>query len=257
MRIMDGLIRQLTYFPDTTRVRPAALWFPGGRDVELRTEDGLALTAWFIPPLGDEHPDRHTALLYAPGNGGHRESRGGLIAEFAFRGFSSLLIDYRGYGGNPGTPSEAGLAADARAAADFLVSEGWAPERTIYVGESLGTGVVTRLASTHRPAGLVLRSPYTSLYDVAKVHYGWLPIDALMKDRYELLDYLRESDVPVTVIHGRADDIVPSRLSAEVAANAGNLFEELALPGSGHNDEIMYGPVVADAVVRLADAVVR
>ncbi|MEP7160459.1 MAG: alpha/beta hydrolase [Dermatophilaceae bacterium] len=241
------------YFPDPTPVPPAAFWFPGGRDVELTTEDGLTLTAWFIPALG---VDRRTAVLFAPGNGGHRAGRVPLFAALAERGFTVLALDYRGYGGNPGRPSEEGLAADARAAAEYLRVAGYPPDRTIYVGESLGTGVVVRLATTHRPAGLALRSPYTSLAALAAIHVAFLPLDGVLVDRFALLDDLAGLDVPVTVIHGAADDIVPSELSVRVADAAPRLQEELRLPGVGHNDAVMFGPVIADAVVRLADATI-
>jgi fermentation-respiration switch protein FrsA (DUF1100 family) len=242
--------RRFIYFPDTTPVGPAQRYFPNGRDVVLRTDDGLHLAAWLVPPL---RGDRHTAVLYAPGNGGNREGRAGLVAELALRGLTVLSVDYRGYGGNPGEPTEDGLAADARAAATVLREQGFSLSRTLFLGESLGSGVVARLATTHRPAGIVLRSPFTSLVDVAMGLFG--PLAVLTPDRFPVLDLLEGSDIPLTVIRGGADEVVPTRLSAKVAAQAGALHEELVLPGVGHNDEVMFGPVVAEAVLRLASAV--
>lgn len=250
MRLITGMQRQFIYFPDTTPVSPARRWFPGGRDVELRTEDGLALGAWLIPPL---RADRAMAVLYAPGNGGNREGRAGLVACLAERGFTVLSMDYRGYGGNPGEPSEKGLATDARAAATLLRAEGFEGHHTIYLGESLGSAVVARLTTTYKPAGVVLRSPFTSLVDVAMGFLG--PLAMLTPERFPVLDLLKGSDIPVTVIRGDADEVVPTALSAKVAAGVGNLHEELVIPGAGHNDEVMFGPVVAEAVARLAGAV--
>lgn len=241
------------YFPDPAPAPPATLWFPGGRDVTFTTEDGLTLTAWLIPASG---ADRRTAVLLAPGNGGNRAGRVPMFAALAERGFTVFALDYRGYGGNPGRPSEEGLAADARAAAAYLCDAGFPPDRTIYVGESLGTGVVVRLATTHPPAGIALRSPYTSLAALAAIHVAFLPLDGVLVDRFALLDDLAGLDVPTTVIYGTADDIVPAKLSVQVAGAAPRLQEELRLPGVGHNDAIMFGPVVADAVVRLADATI-
>ncbi len=103
------------------------------------------------------------AVLVAPGNAGNREGRAGLAEELSRRGLAVLLMDYRGYGGNPGSPSEDGLAADADAAAEALKELGYPAQRTIYFGESLGTGVVAALQSRHPPAGMVLRSPFTDL----------------------------------------------------------------------------------------------
>lgn len=253
MERLAKLQRSFIFYPDPTPPRSASSYFPRGEDVTLTTEDGLALGAWWIPPLGAA--DRGMAVLYAPGNGGQREGRLHIYALLAERGFSVLAMDYRGYGGNPGSPSEEGLAADARAAADFIRRRGFGADRTIYCGESLGTSVVSRLANTDPPAGIVLRSPPTSLVDIARVHVGWLPIAGTLVDTFHVRSYLEDSDVPVSVIHGTADDIVPSEQSAQVAAGAGRLMEELVLPGAGHNDAVMFGPVVADVVARLADAV--
>ena len=93
------------------------------------------------------------------------------------------------------------------------------------------------------------------LVDLARVHVGWLPIAGTLVDTFHVRSYLEDSAVPVSVIHGTADDIVPSEQSAQVAASTGRLVEELVLPGAGHNDAVMFGPVVADVVARLADAV--
>ena len=95
-----------------------------------------------------------------------------------------LLFDYRGYGGNPGSPSEEGLARDVRAARQFLTDEGVPGERLLYYGESLGAAVVAELATEHSPAGLVLRSPFTDLASVGQIHYPFLPVRALLKDRF-------------------------------------------------------------------------
>jgi fermentation-respiration switch protein FrsA (DUF1100 family) len=117
----------------------------GARDVTLRTSDGLVLGAWFVP--AGSASDLHMAVLVAPGNGGNRLGRVGLAAELNRRGLAVLLMDYRGYGGNPGSPSEDGLAMDAMAAALLLDELGYPAGRTIYFGESLGTGVVSAAGS--------------------------------------------------------------------------------------------------------------
>lgn len=251
MALSSSLQRSLIYFPDASPVPPAAQVLPGARDVVLRTDDGLELGAWVVP--AHERRDRNLAVLYAPGNGGNRAGRAGLAQELSRRGFTVLLMDYRGYGGNPGTPSEEGLAADAFAAARVLQHHGYPPERTIYLGESLGTGVVAALASRRPPAGLVLRSPFTQLADVGAHHYPWVPVRLLLRDRYPVLEPLRGSLVPVTVIRAARDSVVPTHLSQQVAGAVGTLVEEVVLEGVDHNDEAMFGPPVADAVARLAD----
>jgi len=163
-----------------------------------------------------------------------------------------LLMDYRGYGGNPGTPSEAGLALDALAAVEKLDELGYPPERLIYFGESLGTGVVAALQAEWPPAGLVLRSPFTELADVGAAHYPFLPVRLLLRDRFPVLDHITESRVPLTVIFGDDDSVVPTHLSDRVADRAPALFERVVLEGADHNDPVMFGPTVAGAVARLA-----
>lgn len=249
--LMWAFQRSLIYFPDTSPVPRAADVIPGARDLTLITSDGLELGAWLIS--ADDVADREIAVLYAPGNGGNRAGRADIARQLAARGFTVLLLDYRGYGGNPGSPSEDGLARDAEAAVDALEAEGFHAERTLYVGESLGTGVVARLQTGRPPAGVLLRSPFTDFAAVGAHHYPLVPVRTLLRDRFPVVEHLRDSDVPVSVVYGTADSVVPSRLSVEVARTAGNLVDEVELPGVDHNDPEMFGPPVVDAVVRLAD----
>lgn len=251
--LLWALQRQLVFFPDDVRVPPASEVIAGARDVRLDTADGLALDAWFVPPADRE--DTGMAVLLAPGNAGNRASRAGFAEDMSRRGLGVLLMDYRGYGGNPGSPSEQGLAADADAAVRALADLGYPQDRTIYFGESLGTGVVAALQSRRPPAGVVLRSPFTELADVGSHHYPWLPVRALLRDRFRVVEHLRSSDVPVTVVYGDRDSVVPARLSAEVAESVPILAEVMAIPGADHNDPVMFGSHTADAVARLAHRV--
>ena len=252
MGILWAVQRQLIYFPDAAQVPPAGEVIPGARDVILHTDDGLELGAWFLPARGGRGPRTPMAVLVAPGNGGNREGRAGLAEELSDRGLAVLLMDYRGYGGNPGSPTEEGLAADALAAAEALEALGYPPERTIYFGESLGTGVVAALHVRRPPAGMVLRSPFTELAAVGAHHYPLLPVRLLLRDRFRVVEHLSSSDVPVTVIYGDHDTVVPSALSARVADAASALAERMVISGADHNDPVMFGPRVADAVARLA-----
>ena len=160
----------------------------------------------------------------ASGNAGHRGYRAPLAEALHEAGLSVLLFDYRGYGGNPGSPSEEGLALDVRAARDFLIEDvDVPPERLLYLGESLGAAVVTELATEHPPAGLVLRSPFVDLASVAAVHYPFLPARALLRDRFPVAEQLAGVEVPTTVVYGSADSIVPPEQSRAVAEAAGRL----------------------------------
>ncbi|MCD4526309.1 alpha/beta hydrolase [Nocardioides sp. cx-173] len=248
-----ALQRQLIYFPDSSPVPPAAEVIDGARDVTLHTDDGLELGAWFVPPAGPG--DTEMAVLIAPGNGGNRAGRARFAEELSRRGLAVLLMDYRGYGGNPGSPSESGLAADADAAVAALEELGYPPRRTVYFGESLGSGVVAALQARRPPAGVVLRSPFTALADVGAHHYPWLPVRALLRDRFPVVEHLATSDVPVVVIYGDRDSVVPTALSERVADQAPSLHERVVIAGADHNDAVMFGSRVAAVVARLARSV--
>jgi uncharacterized protein len=241
--------RRLIYLPTGGPVPPAAQVLPGARDVQLHTRDGLTLAAWYVPARG---VDTGVSVLVASGNGGNRVLRAPLAAALRDRGMSVLLIDYRGYGGNPGSPSEEGLALDARAGLDRLRELG--AEKIMYFGESLGSAVVAELAVEHPPcAGMLLRSPFSELADTAREHYPFLPVRLLLRDRFPVVDHVRRTAAPVTVVIGTEDEVVPPWQSRAVAEAAAGPVTTVEVPGAGHNDpELLDGPRLVDAAARLA-----
>lgn len=244
--------RALIYLPDRTDPGPAATHFERGTDVELVTADGLTLTAWRVDP--DPAMSRDLAVLYLPGNGGNRLGRVSVAQALVDEGFTVLLADYRGYGGNPGRPSEAGLVQDAVAAQAYLADAGFPPQRTLYVGESVGTGVAAHLAERVTPAGMLLRSPYTSLGAVAAHTVGGAPIGWAIRDRFDTLARMPAITCPVTVLAGSDDTIVPPAQSQQVAQAAPELFRWVELPGTGHNDAVWFGAYLAEQVAELAQS---
>lgn len=242
--------RSLIYFPDPNRPPSAGEVLPGGRDVGLVTSDGLELSAWFVPA-----PESGATVLVAPGNGGNRGGRVELGRAITGAGHGVLLLDYRGFGGNPGSPSEEGVARDVRAARDFLLGEAGVPEeRLVYLGESIGAAVATELATEHRPAGLLLRSPFTSLAEVGQAAYR-LPVGWLLRDEFPVREAMGRIQAPVAVVYGDADTIVPpgqSRAVAEAARAAGNEVREVAVPGADHNEAgLAHGEQLLDALAWL------
>src|SRR5690606_19983802 len=139
---------------------------------------------------------------------------------------------------------------------DYLVNDrGVRPEQLIYFGESLGAGVVTELATEHRPAGLVLRSPFVDLASAGAVHYPFLPVRALLWDRFPVAEQLATIDVPTAVIYGSRDSVVPPAQSREVAARAAGPVQVTEIAGADHNDPVMFsGPELVSAVVALASS---
>jgi fermentation-respiration switch protein FrsA (DUF1100 family) len=161
-----------------------------------------------------------------------------------------LLFDYRSYGGNPGSPSEEGLARDVRAARQFLIDEGVPDNRLQYYGESLGAAVVAELATEHPPAGLVLRSPFSNLASVGQIHYPFLPVRALLKDRFPVAEYVARVGVPITVVYGTEDSVVPPEESRRSVAAARGPTRLVAVEGADHNDPaLLNGDVLVRAVV--------
>ena len=170
--------RKLQYFPEADPVPlPRGEAYRGLQEVELETEDGNRLLGWYWPGK------RPLTLVYFPGNGGNRMDRLDWARDFHRLGYSLFLLDYRGYGGNPGTPTETGLYRDAQAAVDWLARE---PGRKLaYLGESLGSGVAVEMAIRAAPSGLIVQSGFSSAVDVGKSRYPLLPVSLLMRDRFD------------------------------------------------------------------------
>ncbi|PSL06740.1 hypothetical protein CLV30_102126 [Haloactinopolyspora alba] len=252
LTLVWALQRHLIYLPDRSPPPPAGEVLPGARDVTLTTADGLELGAWHVTATTQR---RDMTVLVANGNGGNRSGRALLAAALARAGFDVLLFDYRGYGGNPGEPSEDGLARDVRAARRYLVEEaGVDQDALLYFGESLGCGVVAELATEHPPAGLLLRSPFVELAAVGQRHYPFVPVGLLLRDRYPVAEAVSGVDVPTTVVYGTADAIVPPEQSRDVAAAAAGPVDQVAVAGAGHNDRaLLDGAELITAVTELAD----
>ncbi len=235
--------RSLIYFPGGD-VPPARRVLPGAEEVAFTTADGLELAGWYLPAAGEEL----AAAVVFNGNAGNRADRAPLARRLADRGIATLLFDYRGYGGNPGRPTEAGLVRDGVAAAGFVATRSEAP--LVYVGESLGSAVATAAALQHPPGALVLRSPFTSLADVGREHYPFVPVAWLLRDRYPVEEQIGRVAAPVLVVASTGDEIVPYRLSERVFAAATGDKELLTLEGLGHNDPALSsGNRLVDAVV--------
>jgi uncharacterized protein len=241
--------RRLIYFPATSLPSPGEVGLASGEPVTFDTSDGLRLEAWFF--RGSGPAPRITVLVFS-GNAGNRAYRAPLADSLRRHGLQVLLTDYRGYGGNPGVPSEQGLAADARAALGYLLSR---PDvdrsRIVYFGESLGSAVAVRLAVEQRPAGLILRSPFTSLADIGRHHYPFLPVGLLLRDRFASIDSARRIQSPVLVIAGGRDTVVPLEYTRRFYAAVTAPKTLVELPGADHNDyELLAGEEMIQSILR-------
>lgn len=241
--------RRFIYFPGSTVPPPGGV-LPGVEEVSYSTEDGLTLDGWWLPaaavPLA-------TVVVFH-GNAGTRADRADLAAALGRRGMAVLLTDYRGYGGNPGEPSEEGLVADGLAALAYARSRSDVDAgRIVLFGESLGSGVAVAVAAATAtadpPAAVVLRSPFTSFAEVARAHYPFIPAEALLADRFDSRARIGEVAVPVLVIAGTGDTIVPVAQSRDLFEAAPEPKRLLVVDGAGHNDWVLLaGAEVMDAV---------
>jgi uncharacterized protein len=240
--------RRLIYFPDPRTPALERSGLSGTDAVTYSTADGVRLTAWFV--AGSGLPPRPTVLVFN-GNAGHRGYRASLAAALRTHGLNVLLTDYRGYGGNPGTPTEEGLAADARAAHAYVLSRAdVAATSLVYFGESLGGAVATRLAVEQPPSALILRSPFASMALVGQHHYPLLPVRLLLRDRFPSIDRAPHIRSPVLVIAGTSDAIIPIDHTRRLydAIVAPKTFVEL---DADHNDEaLLDGQEMTQAIVQ-------
>jgi fermentation-respiration switch protein FrsA (DUF1100 family) len=231
--------RSLIYLPDRSRPDPAWLKGTGFAEIVARTEDGLALTAWFHPPAA---PTRLTVALFH-GNGGHHAYRLPTVLPLARAGYGVLLASYRGYAGNPGAPSEEGFAADARAWMAALAARAIAADRVVLWGESLGGGVATGLALETRVAAVILSAPFTSIADRAQELYPFAPARLLVKDRFDNLSRIAEIGAPLFIVHGERDRVVPVEHGRRLFAAAREPKRSAFIPEADHNDLGVHGLV--------------
>jgi fermentation-respiration switch protein FrsA (DUF1100 family) len=231
--------RSLQYFPERFRTPPAAAGLPEAEEAMLETADGERVIVWRVAPRGQS-----PVILYFHGNGGSLRWRIDRFRALTADGTGLVALSYRGYGGSSGRPSEAGLMEDAQAAYAFAAAR-YPPERIVVWGESLGSGLAVPLAA-ERPVGrLVLESPFTSAADVAAAMYWFVPVRWLMKDQFRSDLAIGKVTVPVLVLHGERDRVVPIGLGERLYALINAPKRLVRFPGAGHNDLGGYGAIEA------------
>ena len=221
--------RRLVYFPDRRLADPAAAGMTGVEDLRLVTDDGETLVAWHAPPR-----EGYPLILYFHGNGGSLIDRVSRFRLLMASGYGFLAVSYRGYGGSTGAPTEAGLMRDGETAYREARKRGYPGGRIVLMGESLGTAVATVLAVNHDAAALVLDSPYSSAVDVAVAHYWMLPVRWLLLDRYRADLAIRDVHIPLLVVHGSRDYIIPISLARRLFDLANDPKTFMAVPDAGH-----------------------
>jgi uncharacterized protein len=222
--------RSMLYRPQVGLVAPAQAGLADFETLRLRTEDGETLEAWHRPPKAERFP----LILYFHGNGGALESRADRFRRLAGRGYGLIAVSYRGYGASTGTPTEEGLVRDAEAAYAEARRRGFAPERIVLMGESLGAGVATMIAARRDAAALVLDSPYSSVLELAASLFPIFPVSLVLADPFRADQAIPQVRAPVLMVVGGLDRVTPPDSARRLFDLANEPKLMIELPRAGH-----------------------
>jgi len=181
-------------------------------EVQIKTSDNINLLGWFHK----KNLNKFKTIVYFHGNAGRLENRIHKLNHFKDMNINFLIISWRGFSGNSGNPSEQGLYKDGKSAIDWLKNMGLEDKDIIIYGESLGTGIATEIAQNKKFAGLILETPFTSMIDAAKNVYPYIPVGLLLKDRYENDKKIKNINIPLLVMHGEEDQIIPFKMGKKI-----------------------------------------
>ena len=238
LRCSNVVDRSFIYFPSRDIEATPGHVGLDFEDVRFKASDGVVLHGWFVIGGGD------TTLVWFHGNGGNISHRVGNILELVERlGVNIFIFDYRGYGRSEGSPYEEGTYLDAEAAIAYVHSrDDVDTQKTVYFGRSLGCAVAAEMAIKHPPRALICESGFTSVRAMATKVYPFLPgLQLLVTTKYDTLDKIAKVDVPVMVLHGDRDEIVPFSMSRELYDAAKGPKRFYTIEGAGHNDTYHVG----------------
>ena len=202
--------RKLLYHPFSPQITGKGL-IHNFETINFKTSDNFELKGWFHLKNSNKK-----TILFLHGNAGNLDNR---IDKLNFLGnmdINFLIISWRGYSGNPGNPSEAGLYKDALGGIEWLNKKGISNDRIILYGESLGTAITTEVAQNENFAGIILEAPFTSMVDMGQKIYPIFPVKFLLKDKYESKNKIKNIKSPILVLHGRKDKIVPFYMGEKI-----------------------------------------
>ena len=209
--------RNLLYHPSENNYLNDKINF-NYKEIFIEIDKNIKLKSWFI----NKDLKKFKTVVFFHGNAGNLLNRVHKINELNKLDINILLISWRGFSGNKGKPSEKNLYYDAKQIIDWLKAQGLNNKNIILYGESLGTGVVTELASKNNFGGIILESPFTSMVDTAKIYYPYLPVSLLLKDRYDSKSKIKDIKSPILIMHGKMDNIVPQQMGLELFEKANN-----------------------------------
>jgi uncharacterized protein len=225
--------RDILYKPATTYTAPNPASLPTMQEVTFTTEDNMTLHSWFAPSTTEK-----PTILFLHGNAGGLQERTATYQAIMEAGYGLLALEYRGYSGNAGKPTEEGLYQDARAALSYLNEHGVPSKHVVVMGHSLGTGVAVQMATEYPLTAIVLIAPYTSMIAMANDQYWYVPAGLLLKDRFDSLSKATQVDDPVLIFHGEHDALIPvtQGRALNAALTAAPRKQIIIDPSATHND---------------------
>jgi len=209
--------RKLLYLPSENNYLDDQIDF-NFREVFIDVEKNLKLKAWLIE---NDFKNKKT-LVFFHGNAGNLSNRTYKLNQLSKLDLNIIILAWRSFSGNEGEPSEQNLYNDAKKTIDWLNSRGVKNKNIILYGESLGTGIAVELGQTNQFGGIILESPFTSMTNAAKNIYPWLPVKYLLKDKYDSEKKIKNLQIPILIMHGKKDNIVPFKMGKKLYDLANN-----------------------------------
>ena len=207
--------RNLLYHPSENNYLNDKITF-NYEEIFIETDKNINLKSWFIK----KDLNKFKTILIFHGNAGNLFNRVYKLNELNKLDVNILLISWRGFSGNKGKPTEKNLYHDAEEAVKWLNNRGAISKNIILYGESLGTGVATELGTSNAFGGIILESPFTSIANAAKIYYPYLPVNIILKDRYDSIGKIKNITTPILIMHGKKDNIVPQKMGLELYEKA-------------------------------------
>lgn len=222
--------RSLMYFPDTSHTTPAEAGLPEATEIPLIAADGVHVAAWVAAPQGNK-----PVIVYFHGNGGSLRYSAARFRRLIGAGIGLVALEYRGYGGNEGSPSESGLIADGEAAYAYAAAH-YPVSRIVLWGQSLGSGVAVAVAAKKPVGRVILEAPFTSAAAVASMRYWYIPVGLLMEDQFHSDRRIAKVTAPLLILHGARDRVVPYAMGERLFELANKPKHIVRFLDAGHDN---------------------